>query len=80
MPIYEYKCNNCGTWEEVVCSMGDMQDTIICNSCSSISERKFKSPPGVNIPLKHQAGGSAEKYYFTKDEQRKNSVMGNNPK
>lgn len=80
MPIYEYKCSNCGTWDEVTSSMGDMTATIICDVCSAVSERKFKSAPGVNIALNDRAAGSANSYYYSKDEQRKNAVMGTNPK
>lgn len=35
MPIYEYKCKNCGTATEVLVGDADRRDDIVCPQCGS---------------------------------------------
>lgn len=61
-------------------SVSEMADSIQCDHCASIAQRRIKTVPQVAIPYKHRAAPDASKYYYTKKEQRLNARMGKNPK
>jgi len=35
MPIYEYRCNDCGAVSEVYAGMGELNDALSCKTCGS---------------------------------------------
>ncbi len=54
MPIYEYKCNDCGEVSEFRISVQSINDNLFCKSCGSQKlERKISAPvisSGRNVP------------------------------
>ncbi|MEJ7608303.1 MAG: zinc ribbon domain-containing protein [Bryobacteraceae bacterium] len=40
MPIYEYKCENCGTGYEQIRRMSDADSNLACPDCSSTSVQR----------------------------------------
>jgi putative FmdB family regulatory protein len=54
MPIYEYRCPNCATFE-VILRMGTAADCMDCPQCQSSSSRR------VSAPSLSQTGSSAFK-------------------
>jgi len=43
MPIYEYRCNQCGTISEFLVSMGSKPETLSCKQCGSPQLEKILS-------------------------------------
>ena len=39
MPIYEYQCQSCGAYHEVICSMSARKDEIECPRCKGLAEQ-----------------------------------------
>jgi putative FmdB family regulatory protein len=60
MPIYEYKCSQCGHVNELLVGIGRNSDDLVCTSCGGSGLEKLMSTPApsvVNEPAAH-AGGS----------------------
>lgn len=55
MPIYEYECDDCKEWTEVMCPVEDMPKSTECSTCGKDAYRRIKSVPSVAISLQHQA-------------------------
>ncbi len=49
MPIYDYRCNNCGGLYDVYHKVREIQEDVICPSCSSRDHRKLMSVPYVAV-------------------------------
>jgi len=47
MPVYEYKCENCGKVTEVFQKGLEPESPIICSNCGSIKLTKLFSAPAV---------------------------------
>ncbi|MFA5857450.1 MAG: zinc ribbon domain-containing protein [Elusimicrobiota bacterium] len=47
MPIYEYKCADCGCEAEYLVGMGDATDTLECKKCKSTKLNKLMSVSSV---------------------------------
>ena len=47
MPIYEFKCGNCGRIHEVICSLSDKPDTHAC-VCGELA-LQFIGPNGAGL-------------------------------
>lgn len=43
MPIYEYRCNQCGTISEFLVGIGSKSETLICTQCGSPHLEKMLS-------------------------------------
>jgi len=43
MPIYEYRCNNCGTISEFLVGISSKGDTLTCKQCGSSHLEKMLS-------------------------------------
>ena len=43
MPIYEYKCNQCGEISEILVGAGSGSEDLTCNYCGSIDLKKIMS-------------------------------------
>jgi len=41
MPIYEYKCSECGKVSEIIVGMGVQDDTLQCKYCGSTALNKI---------------------------------------
>lgn len=63
MPIYEFYCDTCGVFEQIVNSNAD-QETIPCPMCARAKAKRIFSPPtysGVFSGVRHKARRRAEK-------------------
>jgi putative FmdB family regulatory protein len=47
MPIYEYKCNDCGAVSEILVRNLQRPGTVICSSCQSPQVSRMISVPGA---------------------------------
>ncbi len=56
MPIYDYKCNACGTTYDVFHKGREVIDDVVCSSCESKEHTRLISAP--NVAVGH--GSSAE--------------------
>jgi len=45
MPIYEYRCNHCGTISEFLVGVGSNEQTLRCKQCGSPQLEKMISAP-----------------------------------
>jgi putative FmdB family regulatory protein len=45
MPIYEFKCNDCGNISEIICGVGKDEKAICCSHCGSKNLIKAISAP-----------------------------------
>jgi putative FmdB family regulatory protein len=46
MPIYEYRCENCGKVAEVLQKSFAQKEPSVCTNCGSTEMKKMISPPG----------------------------------
>jgi putative FmdB family regulatory protein len=79
MPTYDYQCQNCGAYHELICSMGSRKDEIECPRCRGVAEQVILYAPGVltsnmgNTSQDVAIGRDAEKRWdriYTKKEKR----------
>jgi putative FmdB family regulatory protein len=47
MPLYEYKCDVCGTFEQWR-TLAEVSTPMLCPTCETVAKRVF-SPPSVNL-------------------------------
>jgi putative FmdB family regulatory protein len=47
MPLYEYKCDVCGTFEQWR-TLDEVSTPMLCPTCETVAKRVF-SPPSVNL-------------------------------
>lgn len=47
MPLYEYKCDSCGMFEQWR-TLAEVGTLMLCPTCQSVAKRVF-SPPSVNL-------------------------------
>jgi putative FmdB family regulatory protein len=55
MPIYDYKCTDCGTVYDIFHKVREVPEDIICPSCTSAMHTRLLSAP--NISMKAQKPG-----------------------
>lgn len=53
MPIYQYKCKNCGTKYELFFKVREEKDEIVCPNCSSRQYEKIISVINVGNSSKY---------------------------
>ncbi|MFH0823099.1 MAG: zinc ribbon domain-containing protein [Pseudomonadota bacterium] len=61
MPIYEYKCSNCGQESELLVGIGRNSDELVCASCGGTGLEKIMSAPAVspyNSIIGHSSGST----------------------
>ena len=56
MPIYDYKCNDCGTTYDVFHKVREVIDDVVCPSCESRDHTRLLSAPNVSM------GGSSSTF------------------
>ncbi len=49
MPIYDYRCNDCGTTYDVFHKVREVREDIICPSCRSTNHTRLLSAPNVSV-------------------------------
>ena len=47
MPTYDYQCQSCGAYHEVICTMSARKDIIDCPRCKGKAEQVILSAPAV---------------------------------
>jgi putative FmdB family regulatory protein len=57
MPIYEYRCENCGKITEVLQKRMDLEEQLKCFNCGSKQLKKMISVPAVMIKQKSSSNG-----------------------
>jgi len=49
MPIYDYKCNDCGETYDVFHKVREVVDDVVCPSCESKEHTRLLSAPNVSV-------------------------------
>jgi putative FmdB family regulatory protein len=49
MPIYDYKCNECGTTYDIFHKVREVAEDVVCPSCGSARNTRLISAPSVNM-------------------------------
>jgi putative FmdB family regulatory protein len=49
MPIYDYRCDDCGTTYDVFHKVREVAEDILCPSCGSVRHTRLISAPTVNM-------------------------------
>ena len=76
MPTYDYQCQGCGVYHEIICSMSARKDEIECPLCHKMAEQVILSAPGVltggmsNMTQDVAIGRDAEKRWVGIHERR----------
>jgi putative FmdB family regulatory protein len=67
MPTYDYHCQSCGVYHELVCSISQRKDEIECPRCRGVAEQVILTAPAVatssmsNVTQDVAIGRDAEK-------------------
>ena len=61
MPIYDYRCNNCGATYDVFHKVREIGEDIICPSCQSTKHTRLLSAPNVAV----SGGGKSDSMDFS---------------
>jgi putative FmdB family regulatory protein len=56
MPVYDYRCTQCGTMYDIYHKVREVKEDVICPSCASREHTKLISVPGPSV-----ANSSADK-------------------
>ncbi|MCX5895586.1 MAG: zinc ribbon domain-containing protein [Proteobacteria bacterium] len=65
MPIYEYRCNQCGTVLELFTKVGTHSDPLACKSCGSTQLEKMLSAASVGSTDTSQSSCSPKESCYT---------------
>lgn len=49
MPIYDYRCDECGTTYDVFHKVREVDEDIVCPSCKSAKHTRLLSAPSFNM-------------------------------
>ncbi len=52
MPVYDYRCRQCGTLYDVYHKVREVKEDVVCPSCHSQEHTKLMSVPGVSVATK----------------------------
>ena len=58
MPIYEYRCNQCGKVSEILVGVGPDDDNLMCQHCGSHSVEKILSVSSFTFADSNRAPGT----------------------
>ena len=58
MPIYEYKCIDCGEVSEVLMGMGSRDESVTCGHCGSNHVERILSASFISVKGGMQKGGT----------------------
>ncbi len=56
MPIYDYRCNDCGTIYDVFHKVREVIEDVVCPSCHSANHTRLLSAPNVSLSGRSTAG------------------------
>lgn len=60
MPIYTYKCEDCGTKYEIFHKVREDERAIVCPTCGSTAYRKVMSAAGIVSAGSHEVASSCD--------------------
>lgn len=61
MPMYEFRCADCGNrFEELVFSSNYLPEEIICPACNSVNSEKLISAAAISTGGSNQSGTSSD--------------------
>lgn len=49
MPIYDYKCNACGSTYDIYHKVREVTEDVICPSCGSAQHTRLISAPSISM-------------------------------
>jgi putative FmdB family regulatory protein len=49
MPIYDYRCDDCGKVYDVFHKVKEIEEDIVCPSCESKKHTRLLSAPGISV-------------------------------
>jgi putative FmdB family regulatory protein len=49
MPVYDYRCTQCGTTYDVYHKVREVKEDVVCPSCQSREHTKLMSIPGPSV-------------------------------
>ncbi len=58
MPIYEYKCSDCGEVSEILTGMGSRDEPATCKHCGSSDMERILSTSFISVKGGMQKGGT----------------------
>jgi putative FmdB family regulatory protein len=58
MPIYEYKCSDCGEISEILTGMGSRDELPICKHCGSADMERILSTSFISVKGEMQRAGT----------------------
>ena len=58
MPIYEYRCNQCGEVSEILTGLGSHADPPVCKKCGGTQLEKLMSIPSFVSRVNSQSPGA----------------------
>ena len=60
MPIYDYRCNDCGAIYDVFHKVREVTEDVVCPSCNSVSHTRLIGAPSFSMAGKSTASAAAE--------------------
>jgi putative FmdB family regulatory protein len=55
MPIYDYKCGECGKIFDIFHKVREVQEDILCPACGSMKHTRLLSAPSINMGSRPEA-------------------------
>ena len=49
MPIYDYKCNECGKTYDIFHKVREVAEDVVCPRCGSVKHTRLLSAPSFNM-------------------------------
>jgi putative FmdB family regulatory protein len=49
MPIYDYRCNACGTTYDIYHKVREVTEDVVCPSCGSVKHTRLISAPSISM-------------------------------
>ena len=58
MPVYDYRCNDCGKTYDVYHKVREIKEDVVCPSCGSASHKKLMSVTQMSVGSDSPSGCS----------------------
>ncbi len=62
MPVFDYRCDDCGSVYEVFHKVREKTEDVVCPSCGSTHARKQMSAPAVSMGGSTSSGSNSESF------------------
>ena len=60
MPIYDYRCENCGTVYDVYHKVKEVEEDVVCPECESTKHTRLLSAPSIRMGSQQTTPSCAE--------------------